>query len=548
MPPCFGMGAFFWRLCRYARKLVQDEQVQVVAHETARGAHEAQNDECPLRHGTVYCTCQREWGVMDECLHIDTGAAPSITVEQPALNGTPAPATALEVLRALEGAGLEAWIVGGWVRDALRGAPCHDVDICCSGTWQQSEAALKAEGFKVVQSGIKFGGITAVRGEERIEVTSYRFDGFYTDGRHPESVRLAQRVEDDLARRDFTVNAMAWHPTRGLLDVYDGAEDLRRRMIRAVGEPRRRFEEDALRMLRAVRFACRLDFVVEPQTASALASCAPLLDAVARERVGWELDGILATGHAGDALLRYPDIMCAAIPELGPCRGFDQHSRYHAFDVYDHIARVLTVAGELSLSSVDGAGPEAAPSPSLMWAALLHDIAKPACFTLDDRGCGHFYGHPERGAEQAREIMHRLACPSEVMRDACLLIRYHDRPMSAERSDLLRVMGLFAGSGLDTPRLMNELFDIKRADTLGKAPSCFYYVKDIERMREMVRELLANNEAYSVGTLALSGADLIAAGVAPGPRIGALLRRALDATVDGLVPNKRDDLLAYLDV
>ena len=154
----------------------------------------------------------------------------------------------------------------------------------------------------------------------------------------------------------------------------------------------------------------------------------------------------------------------------------------------------------------------------------------------------------ERGAEQAREIMHRLACPSEVMRDACLLIRYHDRPMSAERSDLLRVMGLFAGSGLDTPRLMNELFDIKRADTLGKAPSCFYYVKDIERMREMVRELLANNEAYSVGTLAVSGADLIAAGVAPGPRIGALLRRALDVTVDGLVPNKRDDLLAYLDV
>ena len=145
--------------------------MQAVAHETARGAHEAQNDERPLRHGTVYCICQREWGVMDECLHIDTGAAPSITVEQPALNGTPAPATALEVLRALEGAGLEAWIVGGWVRDALRGAPCHDVDICCSGTWQQSEAALKAEGFKVVRSGIKFGGITAVRGEERIEVT-----------------------------------------------------------------------------------------------------------------------------------------------------------------------------------------------------------------------------------------------------------------------------------------------------------------------------------------------------------------------------------------
>ena len=422
-------------------------------------------------------------------------------------------------------AGEELALVGGPVRDAFLGVTPHDFDMTTSARPERTEELLAQWGNATWDIGKEFGTIGGRRGNVVVEVTTYRTDEYEIGSRKPE-VTFGDTLEGDLTRRDFTVNAMAWHPTRGLLDVYDGAGDLRRRMIRAVGEPRQRFEEDALRMLRAVRFACRLDFVVEPQTASALASCAPLLDAVARERVGWELDGILATGHAGDALLRYPDTMCAAIPELGPCRGFDQHSRYHAFDVYDHIARVLTVAGELSLSSVDGAGPEAAPSPSLMWAALLHDIAKPTCFTLDDRGCGHFYGHPERGAEQAREIMHRLACPNEVMRDACLLIRYHDRPMSAERSDLLRVMGLFAGSGLDTPRLMNELFDIKRADTLGKAPSCFYYVKDIERMREMVRELLANNEAYSVGTLALSGADLIAAGLTPDSRFRELLAYA----------------------
>ncbi len=463
-----------------------------------------------------------------------------------ALNGARPSAAACTVLAVLEASGLEAWIVGGWVRDALRGVPSHDVDICCSGSWQESKAALEAAGLEVVESGIKFGGITAICECERIEVTSYRFDGFYTDGRHPESIRRAESIEDDLARRDFTINAMAWHPTRGLLDHYGGVGDLQRRVIRAVGEPRRRFEEDALRMLRAVRFACRFDFHMDSQTATALASCAPLLSAVACERVGWELAGILATSRGGDALLRYPEIMCVAIPELETCRGFDQHSRYHIFDVYDHTAHVLAVAGELARSAAGTADSGAVPSASLLWAALLHDIAKPSTFTRDDAGEGHFYGHPELGATMARDVMRRLSCSHELIREAHVLIRYHDRPMRAERADLLRVMGLFSGSGLDTPRLMNEFFDLKRADTLGKAPQCFYYVEDIERMRAMVRELLVNHEAYSLQTLDLSGGDLVAAGIKPGPRVGELLKRALEAAVDGVVRNDRSELLAYL--
>ena len=173
------------------------------------------------------------------------------------LNGTQPSDASLRVLRALEAAGLEAWYVGGWVRDALMGYPSHDVDMCCSGLWQESKVALEAAGIAVVESGIKFGGITAISDGERIEVTTYRLDGFYTDGRHPQSVERAASLEDDLARRDFTVNAMAWHPERGLVDRYDGQGDLERKLIRAVGDPKRRFNEDALRMLRAVRFACR---------------------------------------------------------------------------------------------------------------------------------------------------------------------------------------------------------------------------------------------------------------------------------------------------
>ncbi|MDY2776947.1 MAG: HD domain-containing protein [Collinsella sp.] len=462
------------------------------------------------------------------------------------LRGSTLSAGSIRVLSALETAGLEAWIVGGWVRDALMGYEGHDVDICCSGAWQESEAALLAAGIDVVRSGIRFGGITAIADGERVEVTAFRMDGFYTDGRHPESVVQVGSVEDDLARRDFTVNAMAWHPDRGLLDLFGGEADLRARLIRAVGEPRRRFEEDALRMLRAVRFACRLDFVIEPQTARALASCAPLLDAVARERVGDELDGILITRHGGDAMLRYPELMCAAVPELASCRGFDQRSRYHAFDVYEHIARVLTVAGELSRFRIDGGDPDTEASLSLMWAAFLHDIAKPPCFTCDERGCGHFYGHPEAGAKLAWSIMRRLGRSERLIQDVCLLIEYHDRPLEADRACLLKTMGLFSGGGLETARLMGELFDLKRADTLGKAASCFYYVEEIERMREIVRELVANGEAYSMKTLALSGSDLIEAGVTPGPRIGELLERALSATIAGKAPNQSDALIAYL--
>lgn len=462
------------------------------------------------------------------------------------MNGAVPSSAALRVLDALESHGLEAWIVGGWVRDALMGAASHDVDICCNGSWERNAEALRARGIGVVESGTKFGGITAVVDDERIEVTAYRLDGFYSDGRHPENVEAASCIEEDLARRDFTVNAMAWHPRRGLLDCYDGCGDLERCLIRAVGEPQRRFEEDALRMLRAVRFACRLDFAIEERTAAALAVCAPLLDQVAHERVGVELNGILLTRHGGDALLRYPEIMCAAVPELAASRGFDQRSPYHAFDVYNHVARVLTVAGELSSFPVDGGDSSTPVSASLMWAALLHDIAKPDCFTVDENGRGHFYGHPEAGATVARAIMRRLACNNDLIRDACLLIRYHDEPLRPKRTVLLRMMQRLSGEGMDTPRLMDELFDIKRADTLGKAPSCFYYVEDIERMRQMTHELLANCEAYSIKTLAVSGSDLIELGMEPGSEIGRALSAALEAVICGDVANTRESLLTYL--
>lgn len=457
---------------------------------------------------------------------------------QKSLNGTRVPQSAIRVLSALEDAGLEAWLVGGWVRDALMGVPSHDVDMCCSGTWRQSEHALASAGISVVESGIKFGGITAVADGERIEVTTYRIDGFYTDGRHPEDVSRATCVEDDLARRDFTVNAMAWHPVRGLLDLYGGQQDIARSVIKAVGEPARRFREDALRMLRAVRFACRLDFSIEAATAHALADCAPLLDAVARERVGIELTGILKTGRAGDALMRYPELMCSALPELSACRGFYQQDACHDSDIYEHLARVVSAV----------CGMEPRPHLATVWAALLHDVAKPHCFSSDEAGHGRCCGHPEASERMARGVFKRLSISGDVAREACLLIRHQDMSIGTTREDILRALNRLSQGGGDALERMDALLDIKRADALGKMRDCGGYLEACDKTQAYAHDLVDAGEAFSVQTLDLTGRDLIESGVEPGPQIGRMLQSALSGTMDGKVPNERAELLRFIDL
>ena len=252
----------------------------------------------------------------------------------------PVPDYGLRVLHALEDAGFEAWVVGGWVRDALLGAPMHDVDVTTSAPWQETERVLRTAGIEVHETGTAHGTVTAVIDGQPVEVTTYRVEGTYSDRRHPDEVRFVRDVREDLARRDFTVNAMAYHPDRGLLDLFGGREDLARGVVRAVGDPYRRFEEDALRVLRAVRFACRLGFEVEPHTQVALAACAPELDGIARERVGQEMDGIVASGRVSWALNNEFDVLARAVPALIPMRGLDQRSPYHAYNLLEHTARV----------------------------------------------------------------------------------------------------------------------------------------------------------------------------------------------------------------
>ena len=444
-------------------------------------------------------------------------------------------AGARRVLQVLEAQGHEAWVVGGWVRDALRGDASHDVDVTTSALWQQVAEAARAAGLTVHETGTAHGTVTVVAGGEPIEVTTYRVEGTYSDLRHPDEVRFVRDVREDLARRDFTVNAMAWHPERGLLDPFGGQADLVAGVIRAVGDPRQRFAEDALRVLRAVRFACRMGFSVESATHAALVEAAPGLAAIAQERIGQEMAGILASHRGGWALMHETDALVAAIPELGPMMGFDQMSPFHAYDVGEHTARVMNGVEQMT---------GMVTPPELAWAALLHDVAKPDCATRDPNGRGHFYGHPYVGAEKAEVILRRLAIPMDVVRPAVALVRYHDRMVSTKPRSIAKILSVLDRDvpGRAVP-LAHMLLALKRADALAKAPQYADYALEVDAVEAALRAEVRRKPAFRVRDLAVGGADVMElAGISAGPEVGIILKEMLRQVMAGQVPNEREAL------
>lgn len=446
------------------------------------------------------------------------------------------PVHALRVLEALERAGAEAWVVGGWVRDALRGRPAHDVDITTSARWQEVERILHACDIEVHETGTAHGTLTAVIEGKPIEVTTYRIEGTYSDHRHPDEVRFVRDVREDLARRDFTINAMAFHPARGLLDPFGGRDDLVRGVIRAVGDPDGRFGEDALRVLRALRFAARLGFAIEGRTQKALRTHASGLRSIASERIGQELSGIVMSGRLAWALMAQTEVMCEAIPELRACVGFEQHSPYHAYDVFEHTARVCRAVEEFT------GGLAAA---ELRWAAMMHDIAKPQTFTRDESGRGHFFGHPRRGADVTQGVLRRLALPKELVASVVALIRLHDHPLSpTERSVSRMLLALERACPGHARELAFSLIDLKRADAVSKTVTAASYAIELDRMGELLRRRVARGVCCRVSDLAVGGADVMRElGAAPGPLVGTVLADLLAQVIDGRLPNEREVLL-----
>ena len=436
------------------------------------------------------------------------------------MNPIQIPPAAGEALRRLEAGGYEAYAVGGCVRDALLGRKPNDWDLTTNARPQEVLAVFSD--CQTAETGLRHGTVTVLLDGEPLEITTYRRDGAYADNRHPVQVTFSDTVEDDLARRDFTVNAMAYHPVRGLCDPYGGQADLRAGIIRCVGDPATRFHEDGLRILRAVRFAAVLNFSVDSATDRAVRDCRRLLGNIARERVRVELDKLLTGEGCVPVLRAYPEIVAEILPEIAPCFGFRQNSRYHCYDVWEH-----------TLAALEASVPDLAVRLTL----LFHDIGKPATYTEDARG-GHFLGHAKVSAELARGAMERLRYDKATEARVLELVRIHDLPLPVGEKQVKRLMMRLSEEDIE------RLREVQRCDRLAHHPDYRELPPAWYSLPGKIAEIRASHACLSLRTLAVNGRDLTALGIPPGPEIGRLLQSLLDAVVDGTVPNDREVLLA----
>lgn len=432
------------------------------------------------------------------------------------------PEQALTVLERLERCGFEAYVVGGCVRDSLMGREPKDWDVC---TAARPEEVLRVfRKYHVIKTGLKHGTVTVMVGKEPIEVTTFRIDGAYTDNRHPDSVSFVSRVEEDLSRRDFTINAMAYSPTRGLVDAFGGQEDLKQGLIRCVGEPDARFNEDGLRIMRALRFASRFGFAIERETSDAVRRNRFLLENVSAERIFRELKGILVGCGVQDMLLAYPEVFAVMMPELAPTVGLPQNTPYHNADVWTHTARAVA----------------AAPADELLrLVMLLHDIGKPARRSTDASGRDHFYGHPQVSAELAETILLRLKSDGDTLRDAVILVREHDLVWPEKPAGMRRLIGRLGTVNLE------RLFAVQQADMLAHSDyGQERKAESLRRARLLCTELLEEPPAFTVRDLHINGRDLMAMGLPPGPAIGAALEQLLAEVQEDTLDNNPDALRA----
>ncbi len=425
------------------------------------------------------------------------------------------------LLGLLQSNGFDAHIVGGCVRDSLMGIIPHDYDICTSATPGQMKQCF--DGLRVIETGILHGTLPVIIDDEPFEVTTYRIDGRYLDRRRPKDVEFVRSLRDDLARRDFTVNAMAYNEKDGLVDLFGGAEDLKLKQLRCVGDPDMRFSEDALRIIRALRFASVLGFEVAPPTAESIHKNKALLKDIAAERIRAEFDRLLCGQGVKSVLLKYADVIEVFIPEIVPLIGFAQHNPYHSLDVWEH-----TVAG-IAYSPND---------PVIRLAMLLHDIAKPACFTRDKNGVGHFYGHPGRGAELAETILKRLRYDSRTVNTVKTLVLYHDIGLTASQRNVKKLMNKL---GADTLKL---LLNVKMSDYRAQSPE---YLQEranlLSEVRLMINKVLEEEQCFSLKGLKVSGSDLIRAGIPECTQIGGILHFLLDGVIEGRLQNEKDALM-----
>lgn len=423
------------------------------------------------------------------------------------------------VLSALEKAGYEAWCVGGCVRDSLLGRVPEDWDVTTSALPEETMAIFDSHAFP---TGLQHGTVTVRQEHKSIEVTTYRVDGTYHDHRRPDSVTFTRSLEEDLKRRDFTVNAMALSLGGELRDPFGGQADLETGILRCVGNPDRRFGEDALRILRGLRFAAVLGFEMDPATGESIHRNRELLQEIAVERIQVELMKLLCGKDAAKILRKFPDVLGVFWPEVLPMVGFDQRNYHHCYDVWEH-----------TLHAVDAVPAD----PVLRCAILMHDIGKPRCFTVDDAGVGHFYGHGTISKELADQMLRRLKCSTEFRETVVRLVDWHDRDIPRTDKSIRRALRILGETDL------RRLIAVKRADNLAQAPEFHDRQLELDKAEAILGKLLKENACFSLKQMQVNGHDLMTLGLT-GPVIGKTLNVLLDRIVNGELPNERDVLLA----
>ncbi|MBR2282890.1 MAG: CCA tRNA nucleotidyltransferase [Ruminococcus sp.] len=427
------------------------------------------------------------------------------------------------ILRRLNASGYEAYLVGGCVRDTLLGRNIHDFDITTSALPEQVVSVFPD--CQIIPTGIKHGTVTLLSGGVSYEITTFRQDGKYSDSRRPDSVTFTPSLSEDLARRDFTMNAIAMDTAGEITDPFGGAEDISRRIIRCVGDPEGRFTEDALRILRAVRFASQLGFTIAPETAEAVHNMKYRLRYVSAERLHEELDKLICGSFCIDILLGYCDVIAEIIPELAPEFGFDQHSPYHCYDVWEHSVRAVAAAPEDDLI--------------LRRTMLLHDIAKPVCARFDETGRGHFKRHAEVGADMAEKILNRLRYDKASIALCVTLIRLHSDKILNE----YEAKKLISRIGADT---FFKLIEVKKCDNLAKNKFVLEENKILDMIAQNVREMIDSGECCTLRQLMASGNDMQSIGLT-GAEIGTALDELLDQVMLGELPNDHEALMEYAE-
>ncbi len=437
------------------------------------------------------------------------------------MNNFALPKPVSAIIERLNECGYEAYAVGGCVRNFMLGIEPKDYDITTSARPEETKAALC--GFRIVDTGIKYGTVTVISDKMPIEVTTYRVDGEYTDNRRPENVTFTTKLAEDLKRRDFTVNAMAYNPAVGIVDIFGGRSDLKVGILRAIGDPDERFGEDGLRILRALRFASCYGLRIEDKTAESVHRNRHLLGNIAGERIAAELNRILC-GDCENVIREYYDVISVFLPELAQCYKFDQHTKYHDRDVLEHII-AATAAIE--------------PVLHLRITMMLHDIGKPMYFTMGEDGVGHFKGHAKGSMMIAEKFLKRLKYSNEITEKVMLLIKTHDIPIENRGPLIKRYLNRY---GED---MFFDMVKVHIADDMGKSSEFRSRIKTYHDAEDTARRIIAERECFSLKQLAVNGNDIKALGFR-GAEIGEKLRYLLDLVIDGKCENNKEALLAGL--